>query len=76
MAKRADYEILFLKEQGEFLEAQLAVNSILAVPFSFHKSVREQFTTRETFEAYLFRQASAMIEQFGDARTARPDQMN
>lgn len=60
-------EVLELQDQGEWVTARTAWNETLAIPFSFHKSVRDGMREPE-FMDYLARQAQAMVEQFGDAR--------
>lgn len=61
-------EIIHLDTEGEFWLAQCAVNNRLAVPFSFHKSVRDEFQNDRQFFDYLQRQSEHLLEQYGDAR--------
>lgn len=61
-------EILHLGTEGEWWLAQVAVDDQLAVPFSFHKTVREQMGTDLAFMDYLERQGKALLQAYGDAR--------
>ena len=61
-------EILHLTTEGEFWEAQCAIDGTLAVPFLFHKAVADEFPTEREFHNFLERNSRALIDQFGDAR--------
>lgn len=61
-------EILSLVEDGEWVHATCALNGQLAVPFSFHKAVRQGFQRERELFDYLSRQASMLLERYGDAR--------
>jgi hypothetical protein len=51
---------------------EIAIDGIRALPFAFHKTVVSLFPTEDTLLAYLYRQAKAMIERYGDARNPKP----
>lgn len=61
-------EILHLSTEGEFWEAQCALDGTLAVPYIFHKAVADEFPTEAEFHRFLERQTRNLIEKFGDAR--------
>jgi hypothetical protein len=50
---------------------EIAVDGQRALPFAFHKTVRDQFPTESEFLSYLCRQAKMMIERYGDARNPK-----
>jgi hypothetical protein len=61
-------ELLALHDEGEWITAECAVNNTLAVPFSFHKTARQEFRNDAEFFDWLERKAQALIDQYGDAR--------
>ena len=61
-------ELIGIRERGEYLLIQCALDERLGVPFFLHKSDRREFHTEEEFQAYLTRQTRALLEEFGDAR--------
>lgn len=62
-------------EDSEWYVAQLAINGILATTFSVGTPVVYSFLEKgeEALAQYLERQASSLIERYGDARSPRPD---
>lgn len=71
---RASVEVCYMDPlwvNGE-RTVQLAVNDVLCVPFTVHKSTRERFRTEKAWLGYLTRQAVALIDLYGDARNPKP----
>lgn len=52
---------------------QLAVDGVLAIPFSFPASHLDKFIDEPSLAAYLERQGRMLIDRYGDARLKRPE---
>lgn len=64
-------------DDSEWYVAKLAIANTPCVPFSIGADVvynyLSSYNGEEQLAAYLERQASALIERYGDARNPRPD---
>jgi hypothetical protein len=60
--------VIRLRIEGEYYDAQLAVDGVLAPAMEVHRSVREQYPKEADFMQYLARSAGTMIQLYGDAR--------
>lgn len=68
----ARIEIVRLRREGEYYDAQLAVDGVLSPAMEVHASVREAYPREEDFLSYLARSAETMIRIYGDARHPLP----
>ena len=68
-------EILELNtDRSDYVLARIALNGRLAIPFEIPKSTFiENFPRRDDLEAFLARQAKALLDAYGDAREQRPE---
>jgi hypothetical protein len=68
-------EILELNtERSDWVTARVALNGRLAIPFEIPKSTfMEDFRDDDARESFLARQAQALLDSYGDARTAMLD---
>ena len=64
-------------DDSEWYVVKLAINGIPCIPFSVGADIiynyLNSYNGEEQLSSYLERQASALIERYGDARSPRPD---
>ena len=66
-------EILELNAMGsEYVRARVALHGRLAIPFDFLKSDYLAFRRADDLESFLARQATTLLDQYGDAREQSP----
>lgn len=62
-------EILEFKLKGDWYQVRVAIDGQVAPRFDIPKSYRyEEFPKDDQFEAFLARQARALLEEYGDQR--------
>lgn len=68
-------EILELDPSGsDYVRVRVALNGHLVTPFEFPKSdYVETFRDEAALLAFIERQASTLLDTYGDARESRPD---
>jgi hypothetical protein len=68
-------EILELNAMGsEYVRARVALHGRLAIPFDFLKSDYLAFRRSDDLESFLARQATTLLDQYGDAREQSPQE--
>jgi len=67
--KQHNLEIIYYRERGdEFIEIQVAVDGMLALPMDIHKSVRDVYSDEDSWLNYLTQSGETMLGLYGDAR--------
>lgn len=66
-------EVLSVREQGEWMSVEVAVDGNLAIPFDVHKSDWRNYPDEDSRRAMLERQALGLLDTYGDARCQRKE---
>lgn len=74
LSKGVDLITFTLADSDGYRTCQLAVDGVLAIPFSFPSSHMDKFPTEESLASYLERQARMLIDRYGDYRYQRRDE--
>lgn len=73
MSNHSKVEILSIKENGEWVTVEMALDSQLVIPFDVHKSDWRSYREVKELEAMLARQAASLLATYGDARQPREE---